>query len=124
MTYITHKEKDMLTLIIKSVLDIIVQHENDLKYIGYVMEVVSGTAKGHLILYFKSKIPELSEISEISFYVDKIIDAIRAAKNENGEYDPKTLLGIRNDIAKSVLKKINDDVKTYLASKKVMSFRR
>ena len=118
MTYITPKEKDMLTLIIKSVLDIIVQHENDLKYIGYVMEVVSGTAKGHLMLYFKSKIPELSEISEISFYVDKIIDAIRAAKNENGEYDPKTLLGIRNDIAKSVLKKINDDVKPYLASKK------
>ena len=116
MAYITPKEKDVLMRIVNLVLDVVYRYEKDLQYIGYVMEIGSGPSKGQHLLYFKSKIPELADISEISFSVDKIIDAIRAAQTENGEYNPTLLIKLRDNIAKSVLKKINEDVKPCLSS--------
>lgn len=115
MAYLTEEIFGLLQITINSVLDVVYQYEKDLMYKAYIEDFVSGSLKGQQLLYFESKIPELSEISQITFSADEIIDAIQASQKEDGEYDPQLLLDIRNNIATSVLKKINEDVKPALS---------
>lgn len=115
MAYLTEEIFGLLQITINSVLDVVYQYEKDLMYKAYIEDFASGSLKGQQLLYFESKIPELSEISQITFSADEIIGAIQASQKEDGEYDPQLLLDIRNNIAKSVLKKINEDVKPALS---------
>lgn len=115
MAYLTEEIMGLLKVTINSVLDVVYQYEEDLMYIGYIEDIASGPLKGQLLICFKSKIPELAEISQISFSAEKIVEAIGVALKEDGKYDTQLLLGIQNNIAKSILKKINEEVKPALS---------